>query len=226
MPNFLDDSHPRSSNKHGAVVRARAENPVFCEHVYDEVDDEGYEQVCANKAIRHTDPPRCARHGGVHPEWGRKRTDAGFVKVNPRVAAMVENPALIEELDDEELARGQLRNKNGKFGGAGTAMVPRGMYAKMTQELFKRADAKMKTNLVDAVEVLMGIATSPNSDPKDAMKAAMWIVERVMGKAADTVVVKQDAPWQQMLVRLTTADPKAYEDFVKENATNADDERF
>lgn len=106
-------------------------------------------------------------------------------------------------------------------------MVPRDMYTKMMNELFKRANEQMKTNLVDAVKVLTAIATDPDADPKDALKAAQWIIERVMGKTPDNVIVKQDAPWQSLLVNVTANNPQDYEAFVKERIpAEEDDDRF
>lgn len=228
MPNYIDQGdfskgERQRSSRSGAVRAKQRESPVFCGHEYEDAPDE--EALCGNRAIRHTNPPRCTQHGGVHADFSRKRTEAGYVRVNPKMAALLRGDVDISELDDEELARGQFRNSAGKFTGRGTEMVPRAMYTKMMNELFKRANEQMKTSLVDAVNVLTAIATDPDADPKDAMKAAQWLVERVMGKTPENVIIKQDKPWQSLLVNVTSDNPKDYEDFVKEEATS-DDDRF
>lgn len=233
MPNFIDTGDfskgdRARSSRGGAVRKWNRENPVYCGHDYQEDDPTvpDDESLCANKAIRHTDPPRCAAHGGVASEFSRKRTEAGYVRVNPKMAAILRGDIDVADLDDEELARGELRGKDGKFH-RGPRMVPRDMYTKMMNELFKRANEQMKTNLVDAVKVLTAIATDPDADPKDALKAAQWIIERVMGKTPDNVIVKQDAPWQSLLVNVTANNPQDYEAFVKERIpAEEDDDRF
>lgn len=232
MPNFIDPGdfskgERARSSRGGAVRKFLRENPVYCGHDYQEDDPTvpDDEALCASKAVRHTDPPRCASHGGIAPEWSRRRTEAGYVRVNPRMAAILRGDTDVSELDDEELARGELRGKDGKFH-KGPRMVPREMYTRMMNELFKRANDQMKTNLVDAVKVLTAIATDKNADPKDAMKAAQWIVERVMGKTPENVIVSQDKPWQSLLVNVTADNPQDYEAFVKEQAGTEDDDRF
>lgn len=230
MPNFIDQGDFSKgerwrSSRGGAVRKFLRENPTYCEYEYEDAP-EG-EELCANKAVRYTDPPRCSRHGGVNSETSRKRTEAGYVRVNPRMAAILRGEVDMSELDDEELARGQLRNKAGNFQGGAPQMVPREMYTRMMNELFKRANDQMKTNLVKAVEVLTAIATDENADPKDAMKAAQWIIERVMGKTPENVIVSQDKPWQSLLVNVTANNPQDYEAFVKERIpAEEDDDRF
>lgn len=232
MPNFIDQGdfskgERARSSRGGAVRKLLKENPVYCGHDY-QVDDPSVpdeESLCASKAVRYTDPPRCSDHGGVNSETSRKRTEAGYVRVNPRMAAILRGDLDVAELDDEELARGELRGKDGNFH-KGPQMVPREMYAKMMNELFKRANEQMKTSLVDAVKVLTAIATDPDADPKDAMKAAQWIVERVMGKTPESVIVKQDKPWQSLLINVTADNPQDYEAFVKEQAGSEDDDRL
>jgi len=231
VPNYIDQGdfskgERARSSRGGAVRKFLKDNPVYCGHDYQEDDptvpDE--ESLCAKKAVRYTDPPRCTEHGGDAAEFSRKRTEAGYVRVNPKMAAILRGDMDVADLDDEELARGELRGKDGKFH-RGPRMVPRDMYTRMMNELFKRANEQMKTNLVDAVKVLTAIATDPDADPKDAMKAAQWLIERVMGKTPENVIVTQDKPWQSLLVNVTTDNPQDYEAFVNEQGKE-DDDRF
>lgn len=219
MPNFYDDSDIRSSSQGGAQRKARKINPVYCEYEYPDAV-EGNE-LCANRAIRHTTPPRCQEHGGVHAADGRKRTEGGYVKVNERMAKVISGDIPLSDLDTEELIRGQLRSESGRFG-RNTAIVPRAMFAKMTEELFKRANDEMKSNLVVAVEALTGIITSPTSDPKDVIKASQWMIERVMGKTPEELIVKQDKPWQEVLTTISVDGAEDYEQFVKDGNESTD----
>ena len=223
MPNFYDDSDSRSSSQGGSVRKVRKANPVYCEYEYPNAA-EG-EDLCANRAIRHSSPPRCAKHGGVHAGFSRARTESGYVKVNNRMKQLIEGKIPLSELDEEELARGQLRGANGKFSGTGPQVVPRAMHQKMTTELFKRADDAMKTSLVDAAETLTQIMKSPETEVKDKLKAATWLIERVMGKTPDTLIVGQQQPWEQLLVNITSDKKEDYEAFVQEEA-NTEDQRW
>ena len=222
MPNYVDSGDHRHaprqrSSQGGAVRRTRKANPVYCEHDYQAEDptvpDE--EALCSARAIRHSDPPRCAAHGGVHAAEGRKRTEGGYVKVNERMRKVISGEIALSELDEEELARGQLRGANGKFSGNAPLVVPRAMHAKMTTELFKRADDAMKSSLVNAVQTLTTIMESDLSDPKDKLKAAQWLIERVMGKTPEQLIVGQQQPWEQLLVKITSDKKEHYEAFVQ-----------
>lgn len=235
MPNFIDSGDfskgdRARSSRGGRVRKKRKEEPVFCEHDYrwehDDVDDD--EAMCSRLAIRYSDPPRCSDHGGTHAPTSRKGQEGGFVKVNQRWIDLSNGTLDLSTLDEEELARGQLKSKDGRFHGSGPQVVPRNVYRKMTTELFKRADDAMKTNLTKAVGTLVTIMNADESDPKDKMKAAMWIIERVMGKMPETVVVGQEKPWQTLLVNITQGNKMDYEAFVKEGATGdeaVDDDR-
>lgn len=226
MPNWIDDGDfghaPRMrSTQHGAARKKRQTDPVFCEHEYP--DAKPGEELCANKAVRYTDPPRCTDHGGVHASFSRKRTEGGYVKINERQRQLQAGEINLDDLDEEELVRGRLKGPDGKFHGSGSDFVSRAMYQKMTSELFKRANDAMKTNLVDAVKTLTDIMNGAEMDPKDRMKAAQWIVERVMGKMPETVTVRQDAPWQSILTKVTNEGATAYADEVK---GQQEDDRF
>ena len=237
MPNWIDDGDfghaPRMrSTQHGAARKKRQTEPVFCSFDYQLgdiaigiagnplIDDD--EALCANKAIRHTDPPRCASHGGVHAADSRKRTEGGYVKISERQRQLQTGDISLDDLDEEELVRGQLRDKDGKFRGKAN-FVSRKMHQRMTSELFKRANDEMKTNLVEAVKTLTAIMNNADMDPKDRMKAAQWIVERTMGKMPETVTVRQDAPWQSILTKVTNEGATAYADEVK---GQQEDDRF
>jgi hypothetical protein len=233
MPNYVNDGDftkgdRQRSTQHGAARKARRENPVYCEHDYSLEDPNVADDaaLCANKAIRRSDPPRCAEHGGVHAADGRKRTEGGYVKLNDKMAKVMSGEIPLSDLDEEELARGQLRNKNGQFSGGATLVVPKAMYAKMTTELFKRADDAMKENIVSAAETLTQIMLSEQADVKDRMKAAMWLIERVMGKTPETLIVGQTQPWEQLLMNITSTEKEDYKKFVVQSAPNTDDPRW
>lgn len=227
MPNYIDDGDFRKpaswrSTHGGATRKLRQQDPVYCEHEYPDAPDD--EALCANLAVLHTVPPRCTDHGGVHAPFSRKRTEAGYVRVNPRMRKLLEGEISVTDLTTEELVSGRLLNSRGNFAGTDTQMVPRKMYAQMMNELFARANDKMKDSLVEAAELMTAVVKNADAEYKDRMKAAQWLIERVMGKMPETVNVQQDKPWQTLLMNVTAEEPEAYEAFVKQDSP--DDDRF
>lgn len=110
----------------------------------------------------------------------------------------------VEDLDDEELARGQCRGSDGTFRGPPPRMIPRGVHDRMVNELFKRADDQLKRNLLDVVETMTSIAKGEAYEPADRIKAATWVFERVRGKNPEVIVHKQDKPWELALQAIST----------------------
>lgn len=105
----------------------------------------------------------------------------------------------VEDLDDEELARGQFRDRAGEFSGKPPKQIPREMHDQFVTELFQRADVRLKEGLVACVDTMVEVATSPVYEAKDRLKAAQWVFERVRGKAPEVVVHTQDKPWEHVL---------------------------
>lgn len=109
----------------------------------------------------------------------------------------------VEDLDDEELARGQCRNRDGGFSARPPKMIPKAVHDRMVEQLFERANQAFKVALVPAVETLGKIAIGDAYEPADRIKAASLIVDRVMGKNAEVIVHKQDSPWELALSTIT-----------------------
>lgn len=136
----------------------------------------------------------CAQHGGaLHPldkvliDW----------ESMPRAYRFERGKLPVEELDDEELARGQVRREDGTW--TNFKQVPISVHDRMVRELFDRADTKLKANLVSAVDAMTDIAKGTAYEPADRIKAASWIYERVRGKVPTEVVVSQDRPWEMVM---------------------------
>lgn len=104
----------------------------------------------------------------------------------------------VKDLDDEELARGQFRDRKGGFSGNPPKQIPREMHDQFVTELFERADMRLREGLVECVNTMVEVATSPVYEAKDRLKAAQWVFERVRGKQADVVVHTQDKPWEHV----------------------------
>lgn len=116
--------------------------------------------------------------------------NSGRVTMNDVVAAM----------DVEELARGQIRAKDGTFRGAPMKWVPAEFHAACMREMLKRGQALYRENFLVAVEAFTAIAKSEDVEPQHRLKAAQYIWERVEGKIPDKVEIGGiTEPWEQII---------------------------
>jgi hypothetical protein len=90
----------------------------------------------------------------------------------------------VEDLDEEELARGYPRAEDGSFR-CPPNVVPRSLHNRMVRELFDRANRELKGGLVEVAQYMMAIVRNEEIDPKVRLSAAQWVFERVMGKVPD-----------------------------------------
>lgn len=105
-----------------------------------------------------------------------------------------------EDLDDEELGRGKLRDKNGGWSGRGPNSLPREMVAEVTRRLKDRYDANIRRHLTALQKVHFDIAMDPNAPPADRLRASAYMQERLIGKVPDKVeVVAEVKPWEGLV---------------------------
>jgi len=193
-----------------------------------EVDARGYAMCtatttagksCQRKALNMS--WLCSAHGGkLHPldkvinedRDNMKQAEGGIGVRAPqhiqdkmtRFQKLCQGIITAEDLDDEELARGQCRGKDGRFSNNVPRMIPKSVHDRMVNELFKRADEKLKSNLIEMVNTMTEIAKGPAYEPADRIKAATWVFERVRGKNPDIIVHQQDKPWEIALSAIAT----------------------
>lgn len=134
----------------------------------------------------------CGWHGGaLHP------LDKSKPKVYTREFLFAYGKLPIEELDDEELARGQIRRSDGTW--TNNKNIPREVFQAAQAELFKRADQRLRENLMTAVDTMAEIASGSAYEPEVRIRAAQFIYERVRGKNPDVVIHTQDKPFEVMM---------------------------
>lgn len=146
----------------------------------------------------------------------RARADGSVeLRITGRYADLLAGRLSVEDLDMEELARCQLKDKNGKFTGRPPKYLPADLVQRMKREFFKRGDAIFEESYVDAVNVMRDIAINEKYDEGVRLRAAQYIVERVRGKTPDILVVETEKPWQVAIQRMVVAAselPAAIED--------------
>lgn len=93
-----------------------------------------------------------------------------------------------EGLDPEELARAQLKDRNGTFIGRPPTLVPREFHLQCQRELRRRFEEKMQTRVLEATDEYIKMSRN-TKDPKLQEQMLRYIMERVMGPIPKTVEV-------------------------------------
>ena len=160
-------------------------------------------QPCKQFARRASVPPRCAKCGGgtraETKHLGNGDTKArGLAYTSKRVQALLDGTLSVEDLDDEELARGYPRAEDGTFRGR-PSVVPTAVHQRVQRELFRRAGEQLKTNLIAASQTMSDIATNKELDPAVRMKAAQWLIERLMGKTPEVTTTMDEKRYEKLL---------------------------
>ncbi|UVT31791.1 hypothetical protein SEA_PATOS_100 [Gordonia phage Patos] len=193
------------------------------------VDQKGYAlctrktksgKACASRALHMSWV--CTAHGGaLHPldkaiseeralmptkdgvRHGNQYLPDELVGRMTRYQKLVHGIITVEDLDDEELARGQCRDENGRFSGKPPKAIPKDIHDALVRRLFERAREAFQAELLPAIQTLGELARSDAVEPADRIKAASLVIDRVMGKNAEVIVHKQDAPWEVALKTIT-----------------------
>lgn len=123
------------------------------------------------------------------------------IRVGQRTAAVLAGDEDLTQWDDEELIRGQRRNKNGRWGGRPPKVVPTAIHHEITRRKMSEAYRLLQTNLVAATEVLVSLATDPEVESAVRLKAATTIMERVLGKTPERVELSavERKPWEDVV---------------------------
>lgn len=125
-----------------------------------------------------------------------------------RYALLLNGILTIEDLDDEEVARGQLKASDGTFRGRPPKTVPMELVQAMRREWLSRAEAKLRDALMDkGLGVLVELAGNELVDPGVRLRAATTIIERTMGKVPERIQLAAEDP-VETLFRSILADPR------------------
>lgn len=107
----------------------------------------------------------------------------------------------VQTLSAEELARGQLKNRDGRFGGRPPKLVPRAFYLQCVREIKRRFDEKMQVRLLEATDELIELSREDGGlKPADRAKVLQYLIERVMGPVPKEVTIKAEQPWEDLVV--------------------------
>lgn len=122
-------------------------------------------------------------------------TERALVRMGPANTRIITGQDDLSEWDDEELRRGQRRDKNGRFQGKDPVVVPKALHDELVRRTLIQANDIMRDNLGEAVCMLVALAKSPGVEAKDRLRAISMIMDRVMGKSPDKVEISGQSPW-------------------------------
>lgn len=111
--------------------------------------------------------------------------------------ALAEGILTFDDWDDEELVRGFRRNRSGNFGRP-PKFIPREVQQEAFRRLVHRGEGKLRGAYIKTIDNLIDLAHSSTSD-KVRLEAQKELLNRVVGKVPDRMMIATDAPWQDML---------------------------
>lgn len=112
--------------------------------------------------------------------------------LTPRMRDLAEGRLSVEDLDFEELSRGQLRDKNGNFTGAKPALLPRAWHERVAREMVLRGESEFRKDFDGALRAMSQLALNERTPSRERFLASQYIIERIMGKIPDKVETKTE----------------------------------
>lgn len=125
---------------------------------------------------------------GKHKRKSERRKQIS--KLPPRYQDLADGRLNVEDLDFEELTRGQLRGEDGKFRGPAPHVIPRAFHQAMQREINKRMQDMFNGKLQLSFDVLVEIAKS--GPARERLTAAQYLMERAIGPITQQSVVKSE----------------------------------
>lgn len=110
--------------------------------------------------------------------------------VPSRYQLFIDGTLDVSELDDEELIRGQIKDKNGEFRGRPPRAIPREFHTAVVRELLHRAEGRLKGHLNLAMDTFVEIAANKRAPAIARIQAAQYLWERIAGKIPDKQIVE------------------------------------
>lgn len=108
----------------------------------------------------------------------------------------------VEGLDEEELARAQLKDANGGFQGRPPALVPREFHLACQREMKRRFEELFGSEVLGLTRDFLNLCKDQEIPPKDRAKLLQYAMERVFGGIPKDVRVSAEQPWEQMVVNV------------------------
>jgi hypothetical protein len=108
----------------------------------------------------------------------------------------------VDDLDEEELARGQLRADDGSFVGRPPTLVPREFLLACQREQKRRFEIIFGSEVLGIAKAYVELCKSADIPERDRAKMMQYAMERIFGGIPKDIRVSQEAPWEQMVVNV------------------------
>lgn len=112
------------------------------------------------------------------------------VDPDSRMGKFLDGEITVEDLDWQELLRGQLRDRNGTFTGRPRLMVPRKFHQAISRELLSRVDQEFREDFDASMTALRELIQSPRTPAREKLAAIIYWQERTIGRVADKSTVE------------------------------------
>lgn len=143
------------------------------------------------------------------------------VRVGKTNLAILNGDEDVRQWSDEELRRGQRRDKNGGWVGRPPRIVPKAVHDELVRRQYDEAATILRDSLVDAVKLFAEIVRDPQADPAVRLKAANIIVERVVGRTP--LNIRVESKWEAAIAASIVSLPA---DAIEAHAADeSDDDR-
>lgn len=130
-------------------------------------------------------------------------TEKKAVYPSPNTLAILAGDVDLSSWTEEELIRGQRRNKRGKFHGRPPKIVPKALHDELVKRKLTKAYDLLNESIYDAVAILIDIAKDDRTDASVRLKAVKEILDRTIGKQPITLQIEPNRmaeAFQAMLV--------------------------
>jgi hypothetical protein len=134
------------------------------------------------------------------------KRNSAYERVGAAATAVLTGADDINDWDDDELAFGRRRGKNGKFGGQPPRMIPMVCLRELTRRKIFDTESVIREAIVDAARYIAGVAQGKEQPNADRQRAAQVLLDRFLGKPTERVDVQmsvtaqvESLPWVQAL---------------------------
>lgn len=107
-----------------------------------------------------------------------------------------------EGLDEEELARGQLRAIDGTFTGAPPQLVPREFFLACQREQKRRFEELFSGEVLGITREYLRMSQDGTIKPETRAKMMQYAMERIFGPIPKDIRIAQSQPWEAMVVNV------------------------
>lgn len=173
---------------------------------------------CKSRAVNRT--LYCAKHGGGLHLADKKISGKTLMPIPSeriekldRVQKFMQGFISAEDLDDDEIQGGFVRNDRGQKIEA--RYLDKKFETDIAKELHVRLNRFLREKTGLMLNVMVDIAQNDLYEAADRIKAAQWVAERTLGKTPDVVIHgKTDAPYETILDSLESGSRDDYRKHV------------